>query len=178
MDKYFNVQFRIDSGYEWGKGMSEHKTKLFYSNIILAFVRKGWTVQPIEHSNCVYLIKEKTKLYVHPMELTGVCKECHLEEVKSILISDCGTCKLETVKVMEEVKEQGSEELIKSTVDKICSKYIKESEVCMAEYLASEKVCPDLTYENAFYVYVRCMKKVEGDRFYIDKEGIIEEIKN
>ena len=176
MSKYFNTQFRIEAGYEWGKGMPEYKTRLFYNDIILAFVRRGWTVEPIRCSNCVYVIKEKTRLYVHPMELTGACKEEHVEEVKTILIMNCSTCSLEAVKVMEEIQEPDSKERIESAVRKLVAGYKNKSEVCLGEFLASEKVDPTLSYEDAFNTYVTCMKNIEGDKFTVTKEGITEDI--
>ncbi len=49
--------------------------------------------------------------------------------------------------------------------------YIENSEVCMAEYLASEKVPQGMTFEEAFNIYISCMKQVEGDKFFVEKEG-------
>ena len=49
--------------------------------------------------------------------------------------------------------------------------YIENSEVCMAEYLASEEVPQGMTFEKAFYTYINCMKQVEGDKFFVKKEG-------
>lgn len=47
------------------------------------------------------------------------------------------------------------------------------SEVCMAEFLASEDVNQfvDCSFEDAFEIYMECMKIVEGDKFYTVKEG-------
>ena len=49
--------------------------------------------------------------------------------------------------------------------------YIENSEVCMAEYLASEKVPQGMTFEEVFNIYINCMKQVEGDKFFVEKEG-------
>ena len=49
--------------------------------------------------------------------------------------------------------------------------YIENSEVCMAEYLASEEVPQGMTFEDAFNTYINCMKEVEGDKFFVEKEG-------
>ena len=59
--------------------------------------------------------------------------------------------------------------MVKETASKIIDKYYKESEVCMAEFLAQE-FPKGLTYEEAFEVYILCMKTVEGDKFYAIKE--------
>lgn len=55
-----------------------------------------------------------------------------------------------------------------SLVDKCLAEY---SVVCLAEYLASAPVAPGMTYEQAFNLYIKAMKEVEGDRFYTVKEG-------
>lgn len=49
--------------------------------------------------------------------------------------------------------------------------YIENSEVCMAEYFASKEVPQGLTFEDAFNIYIICMKQVEGDKFFVEKEG-------
>lgn len=49
--------------------------------------------------------------------------------------------------------------------------YIENSEVCMAEYLASEEVPQGMTFEEVFNIYINCMKQVEGDKFFVEKEG-------
>ena len=47
----------------------------------------------------------------------------------------------------------------------------EDSEVCMAETLASEVVPDGTTYEKAFEIYIEAMKRVEGDTFYTIKDG-------
>lgn len=53
---------------------------------------------------------------------------------------------------------------------------IGNSEVCMAEYLASKEVPQGLTFEEAFNIYINCMKQVEGDRFFVKRAGEIGEM--
>lgn len=53
---------------------------------------------------------------------------------------------------------------------------IENSEVCMAEYLASKEVPQGLTFEEAFNIYINCMKQVEGDRFFVKRAGEIGEM--
>ena len=65
--------------------------------------------------------------------------------------------------------------IVKETAKNLIDKYYKESGVCMAEFLASE-FPKGLSYEEAFEVYILCMKMVEGDEFYTIKEGIKEEL--
>ena len=62
---------------------------------------------------------------------------------------------------------------VKETISQLLDKYRNtdwENGVCMAEFLASE-FPKGLSYEEAFQVYVECMKTVEGDEFYTIKEG-------
>ena len=49
--------------------------------------------------------------------------------------------------------------------------YIENSEVCMAEYLVSKEVPQGMTFEEVFNIYINCMKQVEGDKFFVEKEG-------
>ena len=49
--------------------------------------------------------------------------------------------------------------------------YIKESDVYIAEFLASEIVPPDTSFEEAFRLYIDAMKRAEGDRFWTQKEN-------
>ena len=83
--KYINTYFHIDAGYVWGEGMDEKACRRFYDEIILLFVRSGWTVVPHEIGNTVDVVKGKSRLYVHPQELSGPCEESLIEKVKDIL---------------------------------------------------------------------------------------------
>ena len=56
-------------------------------------------------------------------------------------------------------------------VNDIIIKYNKESEVCMGELLANMKVPGNVSFEEAFYIYMGCMYVIEGDEFYVLKEG-------
>lgn len=55
--------------------------------------------------------------------------------------------------------------------ERLIDDYETNSEVCLTEYLASEPVAPGLTYEQAFELYIKAMKKVEGDKFFTIKEN-------
>lgn len=54
--------------------------------------------------------------------------------------------------------------------------YVANSDVVIAEYLASKRVPAGTSYEEAFKIYVECMKRANGDRFFVMKEGNMEEI--
>ena len=53
----------------------------------------------------------------------------------------------------------------KTTATAVIAEYIKDSEVVMAELLASKKA-DGLTIEEAFKLYIECMKRANGDRFF------------
>ena len=55
-------------------------------------------------------------------------------------------------------------------VNRIVRDYKNNNEVCMGELLADE-TADGLTLEEAFEVYVHCMKAIEGNRFYVEKNG-------
>ena len=61
-------------------------------------------------------------------------------------------------------------EIVKTTAEALIDKWRVDSEVCMAEFLASE-FPKALSFEEAFEVYILCMKWVEGDKFYTIKEN-------
>ena len=65
------------------------------------------------------------------------------------------------------MSEQEREQMVTKLVDT----YLNDSEVCMAETLASEIVPAGITYEEAFFIYIKAMNRVEGDKFYAIKEG-------
>ena len=59
----------------------------------------------------------------------------------------------------------------KDKFQKLYNTYLEESDVCMAEFLASEIVPLDTSFEEAFRLYIDSMKKAEGDRFWTQKEN-------
>lgn len=112
MAKYFNTYFRISAGYVWGRGMNEEKMRLFYNEITLLFVNAGWGIQHVDSfSSCIYVIKGKTKLYVHPMELSGPCEEGLVEKV-SALLSEGERWTLTRVDVYDELLDMNRDELM------------------------------------------------------------------
>lgn len=64
-----------------------------------------------------------------------------------------------------------TDNIIDTAVSDIIETYITDSDVCMAETLAFEKVPSGMTYEQAFKVYIKAMKEVEKDRFFTVKDG-------
>ena len=72
--------------------------------------------------------------------------------------------------VYEDFGDGGDTDLVTETVKRLLKLYRNDSEVCMAEFLASE-FPKNLSFAEAFEVYVTCMQIVEGDKFYWgDKE--------
>ena len=63
---------------------------------------------------------------------------------------------------------------VKEMVNTLLAEY-RDSEVCMAEFLAS-KFVRNYSFEEAFEIYVECMKVVEGDKFFVEKEGNLEQL--
>ena len=62
-------------------------------------------------------------------------------------------------------------EVLEKFYHELIEDYAFNSDVCMAEYLASTTTPPDITFEEAFLVYVRAMKEANGDGFFTIKEG-------
>ena len=83
---FYHVYFRIEAGYVWGSGMSRERLEAFYAEIKTLFCANGWKIQPVgRYGNSVYVVKDKTRLYVHPMELSGACDENDILSVEEIL---------------------------------------------------------------------------------------------
>ena len=68
----FHLLFSLETGYEWEKDLSHEKTDAFYKEIKEKFHEEEFdTVRTGCTSLAMYLVKGKTRLYVHPMEISG-----------------------------------------------------------------------------------------------------------
>ncbi len=87
MDKpiYIDTYFRIESGYEWGRGMSKEKTEAFFAEIKSLFSQNGFTIEDSKYGGCPYVMLDKTRLYCHPQELSGPVKKELIERIEKIL---------------------------------------------------------------------------------------------
>jgi hypothetical protein len=56
-------------------------------------------------------------------------------------------------------------------IKELIKDYLENSEVCMAEYLASKEVPQGITFEDATAIYISCMKQINRDKFFVEKEG-------
>lgn len=82
----FHLLFSLESGYEWGKGLSHEKTDAFYKEIKEKFHGEGFDMDRTGcTSQAMYLVKGKTRLYVHPMEISGYCETLHIPQITAIL---------------------------------------------------------------------------------------------
>ena len=87
MDKpiYTDTYFRIESGYEWGRGMSEEKTEAFFAEIRSLFSQNGFTIEERKYGGCPDVVLDKTRLYCHPQELSGPVRKDLIEHIEKIL---------------------------------------------------------------------------------------------
>ena len=87
MDKpiYIDTYFRIESGYEWGRGMSKEKTGAFFAEIRRLFSQNGFTIEECKHGGCPDVVLDKTRLYCHPQELSGPVRKDLIEHIEKIL---------------------------------------------------------------------------------------------
>ena len=87
MDKpiYIDTYFRIESGYEWGRGMSKEKTGAFFAEIRSLFSQIGYTIEECKYGGCPDVVLEKTRLYCHPQELSGPVRKDLIEHIEKIL---------------------------------------------------------------------------------------------
>ena len=83
---YKDIYFRIKAGYNWGEGMQEEQKIAFFTEIQLLFEGAGWIVAKDDISrHCPTLHKGLSRLYCHPMNISGELAEDLIEEVASIL---------------------------------------------------------------------------------------------
>lgn len=85
VEKMENIQFRVDSGYEWGKGGDPDRIAAFNMEIkkfvFPVLEKRGWQYNPRDGISCATMTKNGREVYIHPMELTAVCDK---EEGKAI----------------------------------------------------------------------------------------------
>lgn len=86
MDKpvYIDTYFRIESGYEWGYGMSKEKTEAFFAEIKSLFSQNGFTIEE-RKNGCPDVVMDKTRLYCHPQDLSGPVRKELIERIEKIL---------------------------------------------------------------------------------------------
>lgn len=73
-----HVIFLVDSGY------MKTSSEPFYTEIKELFGAKGYTAEDTGH-NTVYLVKDRTKIYVHPNQLSGPVMKEHVYEIVNTL---------------------------------------------------------------------------------------------
>ena len=107
----FHLLFSLESGYEWGKGLSHEKTDAFYKEIKEKFHGEGFDTDRTGcTSQAMYLVKGKTRLYVHPMEISGYCETLHIPQITAILKKGGRTFRLVKDTIAEEVYSFTDEE--------------------------------------------------------------------
>ena len=110
---FYQMKFRIESGYKWGSGMPLEKCLAFFAEIKKAFQDAGWVIDAAGcYGNCVYVVKGKTRLYVHPMELSGACEESLVHEVEAVL-KDGKTWKSTDVVRLQELVDSEGDDLLR-----------------------------------------------------------------
>jgi hypothetical protein len=107
---YRNVHFRLDSGYEWGKGLDKELSEKFHDEINTLFKEAGWEIKnPKFFSSCPEAVKEKNRLYLHPMDASGEVQEDLIPEVEKIL-SKGTTFKFRNTDVYETLLDMSDDE--------------------------------------------------------------------
>ncbi len=87
---YKHVYFRLNSGYEWGSGMSQDKTENFYSDILALFAAEGWTItQPYRQGSGATVANGNSSLYIHPQNASGYVTEDLIPAVSAALEHGC-----------------------------------------------------------------------------------------
>ena len=117
---FHKTYFRLDAGYKWGgpdPGMPAEKTQAFYAEIRHLFTGAGWTIREHKGYNTIDVIKGKTSLYVHPMDLSGACDDALVPEVKNIL-SEGKTFTHYKTDVFDRLLDLSRDELIQAYRDK------------------------------------------------------------
>lgn len=107
---YRNVHFRLDSGYEWGRGLDKELSEKFHDEINTLFKEAGWEIKEPEFSSaCPEAFKGKNRLYLHPMDASGEVQEDMIPEVEKIL-SKGTTFKFRNTDVYETLLDMSDDE--------------------------------------------------------------------
>lgn len=110
-DVLYHVHYTIQTGYELGKGLPPEKTEAFYREISEIFQNGGFAVRKDgEHVPATCIIKGKTRLHVHPMEISGYCEAVHIPNITRILAGNGNTFRLVRDDIFEEVYSFTEEE--------------------------------------------------------------------
>ena len=87
---YKHVYFRLNSGYDWGKGMDQAKTENFYSDILALFEAEGWTIkEPYHQGSGATVANGNSSLYIHPQSASGYVTEDLIPAVSAALEHGC-----------------------------------------------------------------------------------------
>ena len=83
---YKNIYFRIKAGYKWGEGMDDEQKADFFTEIQSLFHTAGWSVEKRDSTgSCPSVYKGLSRLYCHPMNISGEVSESLIEQIKDIL---------------------------------------------------------------------------------------------
>jgi len=83
---FHEVYFRIESGYQWGNGMSSEKYKKFNDEICKLFSKNGWEIVDGKSSGvCPSAEYGKSKLYLHPTQISGPCDDSLVYGIEKML---------------------------------------------------------------------------------------------
>ncbi len=100
----YHVHYTLQTGYGWEKGLSHDRTEAFYREISGLFRKYGFTVKKEGmHAPATYIVKGKTRLHVHPMEISGYCEALRIPEITRILAGNGDTFRLVRDSILEEV---------------------------------------------------------------------------
>lgn len=86
---YKHVYFRLESGYQWGRGMDQDKTEKFYSDILALFEADGWTIAEPYSSSGATVTNGNSSLYIHPQSAGGYVTEDLIPAVSAALQHGC-----------------------------------------------------------------------------------------
>lgn len=173
---YKKIYYRIDSGYEWGKGLENDKLDRFTLEMRNLFKNAGWEIEEGKSCSADTVRKGKSSLYVHPMELTGPLDVDLFKEVEDIL-SKSTTCELYKIDTYGDVMDWTDEEYINylnSKKEKI-KKDILEYVTPYKRYISD--IVRDILYKHgkntlSNYRCVTCSDDID----YVFVEKLIEEL--
>lgn len=92
--EYRRICVRLDSGYEWGHGILPAAAERFHQEMKTLFTGAGWEyLAPAFDNASPEYVKGKSRLYCHPMEVSGPCAASLMSEVAQLL-EKAVTCKV------------------------------------------------------------------------------------
>lgn len=154
-NEYIKTYFRIDSGYQWGSGMSQESHKAFVYENRLIFEDLGFKILPGNRNASDIAYRGHEYLYLHPMNFSGYILKDSISEITEA-ISKATRYTLRQVDTYETIRFYNPEEFEDELLDRepeirMCilnSFKTKRKDLYVPEYIISN-IKSGISYDSA-----------------------------